>query len=157
MKKRLLLTSMLLASTSVINLKAQITFTSADLQEAGKTYVTENGTHYPLALVKADNNNVIRSVEYYFMQGFLGTEIINESESFTLYPNPSEGLLMVELNTISTSVNSFVLTDSFGKIVKEISLDQLQNSIDCSSLKSGIYFYTISSGIEIETGQLIIR
>jgi hypothetical protein len=117
----------------------------------------ENGTHYPLALVKADNNNVIRSVEYYFMQGFLGTEIINESKLLNVYPNPSEGLLIVEMSSISNSINTFVLTDSYGKIVKELSLDQLQNQIDCSTFKSGIYFYTITSGSEIETGQLIIR
>jgi hypothetical protein len=61
------------------------------------------------------------------------------------------------MSSISNSINTFVLTDSYGKIVKELSLDQLQNQIDCSTFKSGIYFYTITSGSEIETGQLIIR
>lgn len=94
-----------------------------------------NGIHYPLALVKADKNNVIRSVEYYFMQGFLGTEVTNESSLLTVYPNPTKGNLTIELPFESEESGNFILMDTYGKIVSTQLLQQQQNHIDCKMLK----------------------
>lgn len=116
-----------------------------------------NGIHYPLVLVKADKNNVIRSIEYYFMQGFLETETLTESSSVTIYPNPSEGMLTVEIPTDVKNQSELVLTDAYGKVVSKHTLNQQQNQIDCTALRAGVYFYTVISGQEQETGKIIIR
>jgi hypothetical protein len=116
-----------------------------------------NGIHYPLALVKADKNNVIRSIEYYFMQGFLGTETMNESTSVHIYPNPSEGILTIEVASVIVNQSQLVLTDTYGKVVTTHSINQHQTIIDCTQLRSGVYFYTVILGEETETGKFIIR
>lgn len=116
-----------------------------------------NGIHYPLALVKADKNNVIRSIEYYFMQGFLGTETLIESASVNIYPNPSEGILTIDVASIIEDQSEIVLTDSYGKVVKTHALIQSQTQLDCTMLRSGVYFYTVITGQEKETGKIIIR
>lgn len=116
-----------------------------------------NGIHYPLALVKADKNNVIRSIEYYFMQGFLGTETLIESASVNIYPNPSDGILTIEVASVIEDQSEIVLTDSYGKVVATRAINQSQTQMDCTMLRSGIYFYTVTTGQEKETGKIIIR
>ena len=116
-----------------------------------------NGIHYPLALVKADKNNVIRGVEYYFMQGFLGTEVTNESSLLTVYPNPTKGNLTIDLPFESEEPGNFILMDTYGKVVSTQLLQKQQNQIDCRMLKTGVYFYTITFGKDQETGKIIIH
>jgi hypothetical protein len=115
-----------------------------------------NGIHYPLVLVKADKNNVIRSVEYYFMQGFLGTETLTESSFLSIYPNPSEGILTIELSTLNDDQSKLVLTDAYGKLVAIHALNK-QTQIDCTMFHAGVYFYTVINGQEKETGKIIIH
>jgi hypothetical protein len=116
-----------------------------------------NNIHYPLALVKADKNNVIRSVEYYFTQGFLEIETNNELKGAMLYPNPTEGILTIELSSALDKECSLILTDSFGKIVSTHLLQHQKNLIDCTMIESGIYFYKLINGLVQETGKIVIK
>lgn len=116
-----------------------------------------NGIHYPLALVKADKNNVIRSVEYYFMQGFLGTESVDKTTNVKIHPNPSDGLLTIELPMLTDEHSKMVITDPNGKTVGTFILYQQLNQIDCTQLNSGIYFYSVTSGAEQKFGKILIR
>lgn len=117
-----------------------------------------NGIHYPLALVKADKNNVIRSIEYYFMQGFLGTESLNVvASSLNIYPNPTEGNFTIELPNQPEVQGVFILTDSYGKIVSTKLLDQQMNQFTNMMLEPGVYFYSYTTEFEQKTGKLIIK
>lgn len=115
-----------------------------------------NGIHYPLAIVKADVNNTIKSIEYYFMQGPMGIEQLTTNTA-KVYPNPSNGLISIDLLNSPTGNGQFVLSDTFGKIVGIHSLESINNQVDCTSLKAGIYFYKISTEGQEETGKIIIQ
>jgi hypothetical protein len=91
------------------------------------------------------------------MQGFLGTETMNESTSVHIYPNPSEGILTIEVASVIVNQSQLVLTDTYGKVVTTHSINQHQTIIDCTQLRSGVYFYTVILGEETETGKFIIR
>ena len=62
--------------------------------------------------------------------------------SFNLYPNPTNGLLNIEINE-NSSINKVMITDFFGKIV--FNQSKFQSQIDVSDLSNGMYFIQLFS------------
>ncbi len=63
----------------------------------------------------------------------------NQLEQFSLFPNPTNGLLNINLNNQTESTN-LEIVDSLGRIVHKSTLRSSQNTIDVSYLQSGIFF-----------------
>ncbi len=63
-----------------------------------------------------------------------------EKQQINVYPNPSDGIFILENNFLSETDNSFRITDITGKILFTGILGGTQTQIDLSSLQSGIYF-----------------
>jgi hypothetical protein len=83
-----------------------------------------------------------------------------DSNSFTLYPNPANDLITIDLNTPSDSINKVVIYDVIGKSVKEINsiISTYNLNIDVSDLQNGIYLIeiTTSNGLK-QNKKLIIK
>jgi uncharacterized repeat protein (TIGR01451 family) len=73
-------------------------------------------------------------------------EIISEEgKLITVYPNPNNGLLFIELEDYSSSVN-YTILDQNGRRVLSGKLDQKKNAVDLQRLNSGIYLIQVEGG-----------
>ncbi|MDZ7742081.1 MAG: T9SS type A sorting domain-containing protein [Bacteroidota bacterium] len=61
-----------------------------------------------------------------------------------VYPNPSKGELVVELNQTDLQNLNLQILDASGKLVSSKAINRSTNSIDISSLKSGLYLIRVS-------------
>lgn len=89
---------------------------------------------------------------------------IHESEagSFSAaFPNPATSITAIHytLNTFSKNTSA-VLYDVFGKLIKEIPIDQKEGNVlmDVEDLDAGFYFYSFKIGERaVHTGKLIVN
>lgn len=94
----------------------------------------------------------------------LKKEIVHESaleNNFTVYPNPSSGLINVRYELNKDSENcTIIIYDALGKIRKTVSIAENTNeyyTIDCSSFTNGIYtFVMVSDKKVLGTKKLVI-
>ena len=82
----------------------------------------------------------------------LGENIEETTASLRLYPNPVLDRLYIETQTQTLTIE---ISDVYGKVqnLKNSETQKLRNSIDVSSLKSGIYFVKINT----EKGNIVKR
>ena len=66
----------------------------------------------------------------------------NKSE-FSIYPNPANQFLTVELDTEIWSVSFLQITDMFGKVVLTNNFLTESKRIDLSGLKGGMYLISL--------------
>ena len=75
---------------------------------------------------------------------------MNEVNAFKLFPNPTDKIVNIDLGN-STSVESILITDMLGRVVKSISVDDQSNVIiDLSTEDNGVYmvvFYSASGKV----------
>jgi len=115
-----------------------------------------NDIHYPIAIVKCDKNNEVQSVEYYFSQGLLSIDItIITSVGVTIFPNPTNGILEVQLDEAIGEQKSIAIFDSYGKMCSSEMLCQTNTKLDISHLNNGIYYYRIQTEKGVITGQFL--
>jgi endonuclease I len=79
------------------------------------------------------------------------------SNSISIYPNPACNSFKI-VNTIKTDIQNHVMQvkDYTGKVINEIAISSVSdNSFDCSSWESGIYFITIYNSTSIANFKLV--
>lgn len=87
------------------------------------------------------------------------TDEVNDIE-FSVYPNPSNGILNVTYNLAETSTAQVIIYTADGKLIYSMNCKQgrQHHNFDLSNVERGIYFYTyILDGIEEKRGQLVIQ
>ncbi len=81
--------------------------------------------------------------------------------SVSFYPNPSNGQLNLEFNTIENSILHVSIVDLVGKVVLEeifsLSPGFEQEPINLRNLKQGVYLLKFQSGEDIYTEKLIVK
>lgn len=81
--------------------------------------------------------------------------------SFSLYPNPSTGIVNLNLSLLRTANLQIKVFDSFGHLVVQRSLGlqvgPTSSSIDLSDLPLGIYFFQINAGGDCFTRKVMRR
>ncbi|MDR6968909.1 hypothetical protein J2X31_002935 [Flavobacterium arsenatis] len=78
-----------------------------------------------------------------------------EKESVSIFPNPTSNDVWVKLGQ-GNSFKEYTVFDMTGKLLKEGSLNQIENVISLNELSSGIYNLVVS-GDNISKGQKIIK
>lgn len=77
-----------------------------------------------------------------------------EGDGFTLYPNPTQGILNIK-NTSGLKVDTVKVFSAFGMLVKEIKGLDNDASIDVSNFASGTYFIRFVSGDTMVTKRFV--
>jgi hypothetical protein len=82
----------------------------------------------------------------------------NQSSSFGVYPNPSNGLFNVSVNQ-DMNVQALEVRDIAGKLVHELSPDRNSSNynLDLNHLPKGIYMLKVRGKVQTETTKLIIQ
>lgn len=111
--------------------------------------------------VEAQNHVFIDSVQITFtiagMNCFLGENELEQTPSFSVYPNPATDIVNVSVNNMSGN-SSFILFDIVGKEIMNANLINGVNPIDVSNLTPGVYFYSIKNDNNIiETKKVVIK
>lgn len=86
-----------------------------------------------------------------FNTEFVSTlSVVNfESESFAVYPNPTNDLLNISSKNSSKLINNIVVSDVLGKTVQVNSFNTSKAVLDLTGLNSGVYFVKVQSeGVE---------
>ena len=76
--------------------------------------------------------------------------------AFSIYPNPSSGIVNIDLDKELTEVHANVY-NCYGQKVISKDFSGTTTQLDVSSLSDGIYFLSINKGDEIVTKQLIVQ
>lgn len=76
--------------------------------------------------------------------GTIGIEDIENINSFKLYPNPSIGLVTIELNA-GASISNVNVLDLSGRVVKQVELEGQLLKLDLSAYGAGIYFVEVTT------------
>ena len=90
----------------------------------------------------------------------VGIEILKNYTSLLIYPNPSTGVVTIEINDLKLTTTVDVI-NGFGQIMHQAFIKDCTtkcvHEIDLSDFANGIYFVKITSGNEIEYRKLVIN
>jgi len=121
-------------------------------------YNTSNGTK--MILSKLDG-----SANVYSLPGSLSNQIekknnkILEQKAINSYPNPTNGILNIEMKNITLGTSARIIIYSLkGQMIKTVNANENQRSItiETSDMANGLYYYTINSDGQIYKGQKFI-
>lgn len=85
----------------------------------------------------------------------IGVEEFSDGGTISLYPNPSSGLLSINLGGVSKAW--MTVSDEFGNIVHTSNIFSPVNSVDLSYLPSGIYILKVMSEKEFAFKKIILN
>ncbi len=77
----------------------------------------------------------------------LAVKNISVKNGLSVYPNPSKGIVNVDMNNLSTKNGSLALTDILGNVLKTVVLknSDTASQLDLSEFQDGIYFIKLKS------------
>ncbi|MEH6535694.1 MAG: T9SS type A sorting domain-containing protein [Psychroserpens sp.] len=100
-------------------------------------------------------NGTITDFGVNFWATLLSVDDLDASSSFSVYPNPTNSILNIELNSSQTNL-TYQVFDVLGKQVLIETLDTVNLSqIDVSNWNNGLYLIKISNGDKTETKRFI--
>jgi uncharacterized repeat protein (TIGR01451 family) len=78
-----------------------------------------------------------------------------DEKGFVMYPNPASSNIAISMQNMDRA--EVQLTDVLGKTVMKTTIDATMQSVDVSSLKTGIYFVTLNADGRKYTQKLLIK
>ncbi|MEO9531058.1 MAG: MbnP family protein [Crocinitomicaceae bacterium] len=95
--------------------------------------------------------------DFVFGNYYLGIEKDNFSINWSVYPNPSSGLVTIKLDQ-NINASTVQISNALGEIVEVITLKE-NASKEVELTQSGIFIFTIQneSGVAIETKRIVIK
>lgn len=84
-----------------------------------------------------------------------GINVFTENINVSVYPNPTHGLLYIELSRYNNPVD-LMIYDSYGRTVVKHLLQSERNSYDLSKLAPGTYFVRLQSGDNIISKKILL-
>lgn len=150
-------------------------YTGGDSASTVEFYKILNGGHQVPALVSTPsygigNRNmdfdaakeIWRFFSKYDLKSLGGTGITSEitveenaGKNISIYPNPSNGSFILNINDLQNS--SFIIVDLLGKIIVETKVQQGVSLLNLN-ITPGVYFYEVSDENKVvKTGKLIIQ
>lgn len=119
-------------------------FTACGSEPGSGVTAGEDCENYPNIQLTNDtfnNNNV------------LGTDNINSLVEFSIFPNPTKGLVHVNINKAS----EYKFIDMLGKIVVTGILSQGKNELHLENYEGGVYFLHISNNSKVFVKKIILE
>jgi len=113
----------------------------------------EGGTY---SVTITDDNGCVIAVNNIQVVSFVN---LNELEDalFTVYPNPTNGIVNVELKNPNADALSIQVTDITGRIVYDSDLEGLSFNIDLSNAADGTYFLRVSTDNQSVTNAVVLK
>jgi hypothetical protein len=84
-----------------------------------------------------------------------GVNSFAEKDNVSVYPNPTHGLLYIELSNYNNPVD-LMIYDSYGRTVVKHLLQSEKNSYDLSKLAPGAYFVRLQSGSNVMSKEILL-
>lgn len=92
----------------------------------------------------------------HFTNNTLGTNTIEALNDIYLYPNPTKGIVNINVPSDFGLPNSLTITNSLGQIVNRKEVTEVADlTVNTSSLSNGIYFITVAKEDQTKTLQFI--
>ncbi len=90
------------------------------------------------------------------ISGIVGVINVNDIHNVSVYPNPANDLLNVEINSALAANATISIHDISGRVLNSYSIDQLQKNgnqyhISTADLNAGIYFLNVQNNSEVKT------
>jgi hypothetical protein len=126
----------------------------------------KNGIDYEIPMVYGvPTGTDLAPIDYYYLQGTGFTELelspvsTNELEvqaaNIKVYPNPTEGLLNIDLNALTEEVNIEIF-NIVGQQVQSIQNARNLATLDVSNIANGVYFVRISNDEAVIAKKIIV-
>jgi hypothetical protein len=112
-------------------------------------------TNNPLFYVKYDSTGCDTTAAY-CLNPVAIKQFNVQNLGLHIYPNPSSGILNIDINTALEKPLSISITDALGRMVKQVSLSA-STKIDVSDVKEGIYFLQVLENGSVIANEKIIR
>ena len=115
------------------------------------------GTHEVSVFVVNQSNNCQNSDTVNITVGHgAGVDNINSLSSIKIFPNPTNGIINFEINSIA-KLSMEIVNLSGQTIYKNTELDNNFKMLDLSEYSKGIYFVKISDNVEVKIQKIIIE
>lgn len=110
----------------------------------GSSYTLTSSGNYSVRV--SSGSCTASSVEksYTLNGGVIGVEELEQTNSFTIYPNPSTGFVTIELNQ-DASMSIINVLDLSGRVVQQIETDSPLIRLDLSASGAGVYFVEVAN------------
>jgi hypothetical protein len=91
-----------------------------------------------------------------------GLAEFRQYEQLSAYPNPTNGMVNIELRNLMNNPSEITILDALGRLIYQNTLDknsQFLNtlSIDLNSYPKGLYFVTLKSGDKIGQSKIVLQ
>ncbi|MDR0830094.1 MAG: T9SS type A sorting domain-containing protein [Prevotellaceae bacterium] len=125
--------------------------------EIGGQIITQNG-RYTDTLVTINDCDSVLIINTMNVTILAGLELIDYQTNISIYPNPANSTINIELENIFTE-SIITVTNLQGKIIKQLKLSTLQKpiQIDVSDISDGFYMINIIADKTVKTAKLIIN
>jgi hypothetical protein len=132
--------------------------------DGSSNLITGGGFQGPVDFdTEATTYTMTASAGYNFVQkmsgGTVGVEDVLRSSQFSIYPNPTNGVLYVDFSASPevTENTTIRIANTFGQTIYAKKVETSKTIINTGSLSAGVYFITIIEGKQTSTKKIIIQ
>jgi len=80
-----------------------------------------------------------------YQMNLISEEEFDFNSAVSMYPNPANDVITIELSDADLELNSFEIMDNTGRVVMNCGLSEMTNRIAVEALTPGVYFITIKT------------
>ncbi len=114
------------------------------------------GNAFMTLILNPSTDRVGRKVNGSIACAVTGIKSNNETDIFSVYPNPTNDILYIESKSIHSKITSYTLTDIAGKLITYKKSD-VTNQLNVSDIDRGIYILSILTEEGIQKNIKIIK
>ncbi len=124
---------------------------------AGATSQSYNTTRSGLYSVKVSSKEGCSTESDAYAIGVnIGVNNANTQVGFKMYPNPSNGMIYIELDDQSATETSVKVFDALGKLVYETEINTFITQLDLSNIADGTYFVRLTQAGKTSVKPIVI-
>ena len=86
---------------------------------------------------------MVHVIDAVLLPGVVSTADLAQFASVTLYPNPAVSSVTIDMSNVNAEVLRFDIYDITGSIINTYRADSVKQSLDISTLNSGMYYLNI--------------